>query len=33
MQKKRPDFEVGSTWTTLPDADTVIQWGRDVLGM
>ena len=33
MQKKRPDFEVGSTWTTLPDADTVVQWGRDVLGM
>ena len=33
MQKKRPDFEVGSTWTTLPDAATVITWARDVLGM
>ena len=33
MQKKRPDFEVGSTWTTLPDAGTVITWARDVLGM
>jgi len=33
MQKKRPDFEVGSTWTTLPDADTVVQWARDVLRM
>ena len=33
MQKKFPDFEARSSWHTLPDAPTVIQWGRDVLGM
>jgi len=33
MQKKFPDFEVRSTWETLPDAATVVQWGRDVLGL
>ena len=33
MQQKFAGFEARSTWHTLPDADTVIQWGRDVLGM
>ena len=33
MQQKFATFEARSTWHTLPDADTVIQWGRDVLGM
>lgn len=33
MQRKFADFEVRSTWHALPDADTVIQWGRDVLSM
>jgi hypothetical protein len=33
MQAKFPDFEVGSSWHGLPDAGTVIQWGRDVLRM
>lgn len=33
MQKQFPDFEARSEWHALPTADTVIQWGRDVLGM
>jgi hypothetical protein len=33
MQKQFPDWDERSTWHTLPDAVTVIQWGRDVLGM
>ena len=33
MQVKFPDFELGSSWHALPDADTVVQWGRDVLRM
>ena len=33
MQKKFPTFDVNSTWSTLPTAATVVQWGRDVLRM
>jgi hypothetical protein len=33
MQAQFPDFEARSQWHTLPSAATVIQWGRDVLGM
>ena len=33
MQLQFPDFEAGSSWHPLPAAETVIQWGRDVLGM
>ena len=33
MQEQFPTFEVGSSFHTLPDADTVIQWARGVLGM
>lgn len=33
MRAKFPAFEAGSTWGTLPDADTVIGWARDVLQM
>ena len=28
-----PTFEANSTWGTLPTADDIIQWGRDVLGL
>jgi len=31
MRARFPDFEASSTWHTLPDAATVVQWGRDVL--
>ena len=33
MQRAFQDFELRSTWGPLPDAATVIQWGRDILGM
>ena len=33
MQARFPDFEARSEWHGLPEAATVVQWGRDVLGM
>ena len=33
LRAKFPDFEARSTASTLPSADQVIQWGRDVLHM
>ena len=33
MQAKFADFEARSSWHTLPDTPTVLQWARDVLSM
>lgn len=33
MRARFPEFEARSTWNSLPDADTVVRWARDVLGM
>jgi hypothetical protein len=33
LRARFPDYEAGSTWSTLPTPDEVIQWGRNVLHM
>jgi len=33
LRAKFPEFEARSTASTLPTADEVLQWGRDVLNM
>ena len=33
MRDKFPAFEANSTVAMLPDADTVMRWARDILGL